>query len=293
MKKLFLLKTCLSLCFFMISCSNDNPDNNEIVNQTFLPKEIKYFWIDSNKDDKIYKFEYDGRKIKKIKCSIQTINSTTDVLEWKHYEYLFQYTNDLITKIKKVELSSGTIEEVDYIYDSTARLIKCVNGIYETVYTYPNANGIAINVKTTINGEFYKETNIALDNAGNLKSLNYDYMGFSPTGLALYNGYLISGSQLGSSILYDSKNCYFKNVIGLDKLIDTLNFNGFDFENSSAFFFEKNNFLERLYGGRNSHMYYSGCRLATITYINDFPEKIIYGTGIQYRPFYQMMITYY
>lgn len=195
MKKIILLA---SLTLIFASCSRSSDNTNEIivdpvVETPILPTKISGSWG-------VKTIKYNGNKLSEMMGS----DSKT----------VFEYSGDIITKIKSYNTKGIEIETVDFVYSNgklTNVSYNATNNKKTFVYSYPDANTV---VKTKVR--------------------NYTFAGESMTDkedvtYTLKNGNIVSEEMvyyhnnklygnISATYTYDDKNNVYKNVLGFDKI---------------------------------------------------------------------------
>lgn len=202
-KTLFLLSTSLLVLF---SCSSDDNSSDTSLSQNLLLK--KTVENDALFGNSTTNYTYDGNKI----VEINRYEQESDV---------YTYTGNLITKIEKFQIHySGTPDMETELLTTDSFGYNSNNQLIEFKTTYPDSE------KERITAYVYNN-----DNTVSFKQNEY-YPGeetkLLKTGIITIENGEISKLQViktfdsfTDNYTYDTKNSFFKNVLGYDKLIFT------------------------------------------------------------------------
>ncbi|MEN2400806.1 hypothetical protein GKZ90_0013550 [Flavobacterium sp. MC2016-06] len=199
--------------FILSSCSNDIQENSKV--NLILPKTIKYINIEKPSESLISAITYDGNKI----VSIKDKKERTDfIYENNRIVKQIKYKLDGEKETKHKETSYNYLDNKLYIvetfvnYKKTKYIYKYIedNTIRKEIYDFDNDTG---KESISAKNEIFTFIN------GNITKSVYDW------------GYINLISN--SFYQYDTNNNVFKNILGLNLLLDQADF-GSEINISSA-----------------------------------------------------------
>lgn len=192
-KMLYFLIASITLIF--TSCTSDeNNDNDNLI----LPKTITY----KDKNNKIYQtttFTYEGNKIVSLSSG------------YLYIDFIYN-GNRIVKEIQYRDFGEGYSEKsYSYSNDSLKTVVKLLNG-RETKYVYiDNHNG-------TIKKEVYK---IDRETGKDSETYNVDMLTFEKGNIIKSVLNWADGAYIDTyHYEYDAKNNAFKNILGLNLLLD-------------------------------------------------------------------------
>lgn len=240
MKKIIALLSCLT--FLLISCSKEEvvPEIKNTSSGLLSSMVVNYINGHTNENGQTevkLNFYYEGNKILRYEypaCG---------------YKFVFTYTDDLITKVERIDLTTGRVFE-KYFYE------------------YDDQNRLVLELIEDHNGVIILRTSFSYNFDGSITQ-NFGYRFYSYH----VNNNLIRRSDVVGENTFDNKSNLFNGILGFDKLYAVCGLRiGY------LRFLEKNNF-----GKNNILTEQEGSNLRTYTYIYNDNNKPISKHGSEFN----------